>query len=1131
MDAQKVAVIGAGVSGLTAAWLLNRIGKQVTLFEKDEICGGHTLTDDTAGYPVDLGFQVYNLTTYPNFVGLLEELGVDTEQSDMSFALSAGKLEWGSDGVDAIFAQRRNLLSLSFWVMLCDVIRFGRQAPAVLKPEVADTYAQMTLGEYLAKHRYSESFRDNYVLPMCAAVWSVPNAQVLAFPVVMLVRFWLNHHLLDLVQRPVWRVVKDRSRSYVHKILQALPDVRTGVPVVSVKLCSGGRGPVCVTTADGQTADFDAVVLATHSDVSLALLGDESPEGVRPLLAAIPYNSNDVYLHTDDTLMPVNRKTWSSWNFIGSAPSATSAVCVTYWINRLQRLPAGAPPTFVTLNPARPPAPDKVLRRLALAHPVFSFASYKAQADLAAVQGRGGVYYAGAWCGYGFHEDGVRAGMAAAQALGAPTPWRAISTSPKIPIVDRFFMSLFNKFARVAVTRGHLRIILPSGEELSYGAADSIEPEVPEGEAWRRRPQLRATIRLLDCAFFRKVVMRHDTGMGESYMDGDFKVDNLGALMAIATANAGGIESRRGLLGPLNWVGDKLLLAAHLARPNTLQGSRRNIEEHYDAGNDMYKLFLDRTMTYSGAIYKQGDDLETAQLNKLDALIARAGLQASDHVLEIGCGWGSLAIRAAAITGCRVTGLTLSKEQLSEASQRVARAGLADKITLLLCDYRDCPGAGSFDKVLSCEMIEAVGHEHLPSYFSTISRMLKPAGTAVIQVITEPEERYEAYCRSSDFIRAHIFPGGHLPSMGAMVEAARGSGLQVQGCKDIGLDYALTLRAWRAAWEAEQARVLSLGYSLRFWRKYRFYFALCEAAFEAKFIHNYHVTWVKGPVTATLDTTSAPHPRADRSQSDPILQVLLAVYFFLAGVLVSRSPLLWIMPLASAACAALTFAVSTTLHRFSATYRRLPRDGRSWWSTDIVHVLYSGCMFVVAAGYVISQPSALDIHWVAPPGPASRLPTALICVAAGFFGFQLWTLVHHRLYRHAYPMLIHFTILLGLFASTAYKNSGAPLLATTLLSEISSVFFVLGKLQNLAGMAHASRLRRAVRTGQLVTIPLTRVIPHAVFLASVLYHPGAFSSQFYYYVTLCASVYINISNARALLLVVLTPQQHKQHAA
>jgi cyclopropane fatty-acyl-phospholipid synthase-like methyltransferase len=523
---------------------------------------------------------------------------------------------------------------------------------------------------------------------------------------------------------------------------------------------------------------------------------------------------------------------------------------------------------FVTLNPVHAPQPTTVLRKMVLSHPIFGEASTEAQRRIASLQGRHGVYLCGAWCGYGFHEDGIRSAVAVLEAMQCPLPWTPSPVcSPKIGVIDTIAIKLFDKFARKAVAVGRLRLILPNGEELVYGTP--APPTGGEAEAWRDRPPLNATVRIYDVSFFRKIITRHDTGLGESYMDGDFEVieglsgsGDLGSLMAVITANAHSLEANRGIMGVFNMIGDTLLTWAHARRSNTAAGSRRNIEEHYDAGNLMYKAFLDETMTYSCGIWRndaggggnRGEctdtkvvpSLQEAQLNKLDALIRKADIREGHKVLEIGCGWGSFAMRAASTTGCHVVGLTLSREQLAEATQRVKDAGLEDKVTLLYCDYRDTPDLGSYDRVVSCEMIEAVGHEHLPAYFATIGAALKPGGKCAIQVIAAPDYRYDEYCGSSDFIREHIFPGGHLPSMGACVEAARGTGLSVHGSDDIGEDYAVTLRKWRQAWEAKKDYIISkLGYSERFWKKYRFYFVYCEAGFDAKYIHTFQVTWIK----------------------------------------------------------------------------------------------------------------------------------------------------------------------------------------------------------------------------------------------------------------------------------------------
>lgn len=1037
----------------------------------------------------------------------------------MSFALSVddGAVEWSSY---RLFAQRKNLLSPAFFSMVFDVLRFGKQAPKVLEPSVVDAYNQMTLAEYLKKERYSDSFISWYLLPMCAAVWSVPNEQVLTFPITMLVRFWVNHHLLDITQRPRWRVVKDRSQQYVKKVVEELPDVRTGCGVFSVKRSSELGGPVTVTLESGVVLQYDAVVLATHSDVSLALLGESATPEDRSVLGAIPYNENDVYLHTDASLMPKDRTVWASWNFLGSSTpaAATAPVCVSYWVNKLQRLPADAPDLFVTLNPLHPPAADKVFRRLKLSHPVFSFSTPAAQQQLAKLQGQGGVHFAGAWCGYGFHEDGLRAAVGVAEALGAPRPWQLVSPSPKVGLLDALVMRLFRAFLGRAIKRGYMRFILPSGEEWEFGSRDNVATQYPASELWRGQPQvLSCTLRIHSTQFFWRILMRHDTGMGEGYMYGDYEVDDLGAYLALLVANAPHFQQSRGLLGPLNWLGDRLLHLAHLARPNTIEGSRKNIEEHYDAGNAMYKLFLDQSMTYSAAIHHPGESLYQAQMNKLDAIIQQADITAADHVLEIGCGWGSFAIRAASTTGCRVTGVTVSKQQLEEALVRVKAAGLSDKVTLIFCDYRDLPGTGTYDKVVSIEMIEAVGEAHLKTYFATIGRALKPGGRAVVQAISLPDDRYEVYCKCSDFIREHIFPGGHLLSMGAMVEAARGTGLQVAGVRDIATDYAVTLRCWREAWEQRRADILQLGYNEVFWRKFQFYFVYCEAAFDVTYIHNFQVTWVKDARLAhhasLSDAAAASVAAAGHAlqaglanvggrvmhelPADPVLLALLIIYFFLTGMMVALRPLMVLLPFTSLVCALAGHLTHHLSVMMVPGYHRMTHHKQTLWRTNCVNLIFSTAASLVALLFVTHHPeAALQLPTIlTPAGQCASLPLASVTAtaAAGFFAYQLWSLVRNRLFTGhlGFESLIEYTSLLVMYGVAASKEVALPALTVLLLGEACSAVMALDNLQALADVPPSSPRRQLLLALHPAALLLLRCLPQLALALALALAPLA----------------------------------------
>ncbi len=421
----KVAIVGSGISGLGCAHALmgeRSHGVQVTLFESEDRPGGHTNSVDVRldgiEHPVDTGFLVFNERTYPNLIRLFDELEVPTAKSDMSFAVSvpAGRggrrLEWAGTDLNSVFAQRRNLASPRFLAMVADILRFNRQATRIARGDEAA--AEQTLGEFLDRHRYGENFRRWYLLPMAAAIWSCPMRTMLAYPLAMFLRFCDNHGLLQVNARPQWFTVAGGARQYVRRILSRLPDVRLGSPVLEVAR-NDAAGKVNVRTALGVEA-FDQVVLACHSDQSAALLTDADSDE-RRLLADVRYQPNRAVLHTDSRLMPRLRSVWSSWNYISDG-GAEPDVFVTYLLNKLQPLPFRTP-VFVSLNPLAEPEPSRVIAEFAYAHPIFDAAAAAAQRRLPDVQGRRRVWLAGAWTGYGFHEDGLKSGLAVAAGIAA----------------------------------------------------------------------------------------------------------------------------------------------------------------------------------------------------------------------------------------------------------------------------------------------------------------------------------------------------------------------------------------------------------------------------------------------------------------------------------------------------------------------------------------------------------------------------------------------------------------------------------------------------------------------------------------------------------------------------------------
>ncbi|ONK79558.1 uncharacterized protein A4U43_C01F7600 [Asparagus officinalis] len=790
----RVAVVGAGISGLVAAYELADAGVNVVLYEEEDHLGGHAKTVAVDGVDVDLGFMVFNRVTYPNMMEFFETLGIEMEISDMSFSVSLdeGKgCEWGSrNGLSGLFAQKRNAINPYFWQMIREIVKFKADVLKYLEDHEnnPDLGRGETLEQFIKSHGYSQLFQTAYLVPICASIWSCSSEGVMRFSAFSVLSFCRNHHLLQLFGRPQWLTVKGRSHHYVNKVREELEN----------RDCH----------------------IKTGCAVQLRI---------------------DIYLHRDTKMMPQNPAAWSAWNFLGTT---NSGVCLSYWLNVLQNLGPTEPPFLVTLNP--PCTPQHTELKWRTSHPVPSVAASKASLELEKIQGKRGIWFCGAYQGYGFHEDGLKAGRVAAHGVLGKEYNPLKNPTHMVP-------SLMETGARLIVTRFLERYI-------STGCLTLLE----EGgtifvfEGINTKSHMKSVLKVHTPLFYWKIATQADLGLADAYINGYFslvdKQEGLLDLLLILICNRDLTNPSSKSLNKRGWWTPLFLTAGvssaryfyhHVSRQNSLTQARRNISRHYDLSNEFFSLFLDETMTYSCAIFKmENEDLKVAQLRKLSLLIDKARIESKHEILEIGCGWGSLAIEVVKRTGCKYTGITLSAEQLKLAKRRVKDAGLEDKITFLLCDYRQLPSFHKYDRIISCEMLEAVGHEYMEEFFGRCESILAEDGLFVLQFISIPDERYDEYRRSSDFIKEYIFPGGCLPSLSRVTSAmAASSRFCVEHVENMGIHYYQTLRCWRDNFMAKKSEIFALGFDEKFLRTWEYYFIYCAAGFKSLTLGNYQIVF------------------------------------------------------------------------------------------------------------------------------------------------------------------------------------------------------------------------------------------------------------------------------------------------
>ncbi|KAL3690419.1 hypothetical protein R1sor_016728 [Riccia sorocarpa] len=632
---------------------------------------------------------------------------------------------------------------------------------------------------------------------------------------------------------PQWITVKGHSKTYVSKVVDELrgrgAEIRIKTAVTHVESLDDGR--VRVEDEHGGIDVFDKCVVAAHAPDALEMRGSSATTNEKKVLGAFEYAYTDIYVHRDKNFMPRNSAAWSAWNFLGDI---NNNCCVTYWLNLLQNLGDTGLPYLVTVNPAR--KPEHVVSLWRTSHPIPSPEAADASKRLGSIQGDRGVWYCGDYPGYGFDEDGFKAGLTAAQDILGKKVEVLANVKQMVPSWTEYgarqvVVGVLNKFIRFWKLGGKIFDFI--GTEKECGLKVTIHVQSPQ--------------------FYWKIATRSDLGLADAYIDGDFTIigdkDGLLHLIELLIANLdikrADVQLRkRGWWNPICATAIIGTAMSHLRfklRGNSLTQARRNISQHYDLSNDMFALFLDETMTYSSGIFKSPEEpLIDAQLRKLHILIDKVRIsnnngknRTSYEVLETGFGWGSMAIEVVRRTGCRYTGITLSVEQLNLATARVKDAGLEDRITFKLCDYRELPDKHKYNRIISCEMVENVGHEYLKAYFSKCDYLLAKDGLVVLQASSMSDDRYDEFNDNPGFVEQYIFPGACLPCISALTSAmAAGSKLSVQHLENIGPHYHPTLMCWRDNFLSKTSECKQLGFSDKFIRMWEYYFSYCAAGFK-----------------------------------------------------------------------------------------------------------------------------------------------------------------------------------------------------------------------------------------------------------------------------------------------------------
>ncbi|KAM7263449.1 hypothetical protein ACFE04_001132 [Oxalis oulophora] len=740
----------------------------------------------------------------------------------MSFSVSqeSGKgYEWGThNGFSSIFSQKSNLFNPYFWQMHRELLNFKNDVFRYLEEleNNPDIHRTETLEEFVGSHNYSELFLKAYLLPICRSIW--PSCSTLTLSAFSVLSFLENHHLLQIFGHSEWLTVKQGLRCFINKIKEELEStgchIRARNEIEYILIDNHDHDGSSIICQDGSREMFDGCIFAVHAPEALRLLGKQVTSDEIRILGAFSYIRSKIYLHRDKNLMPQNPTAWSAYNFI---ETSGDKACLTYNLNSIQNIGETSLPFLITLNPDH--TPEHTLLKWETSYHVPSVAASKAAIELDLIQGKRRIWFCGNYQGYGFRKDGLESGMVAAhRMLGKHFDLPRKSIHKVSSLMDTGARLFVIRFLKDFIDTGCLILLEEDGTTLTFqGTKDYCS--------------LKSVLRVHNPLFYWKVVKQSDVGLAKAFMDGDFSFANndegLQNLILIIIFNqqlnssASKMNKKRGWWTPVLFTAmfsSAKYFLSHVLRKNALNQAQKNISQHYDLSNELFAMFMDETMQYSAAIFKTKDeDLKTAQMRKMSVLIEKARIDENHEVLEMGCGWGIFAIEIVKRTGCKYTGINLSEEQLKYAEMKVKEAGLQERIKFLLCDYRQVPKSHKYDRIISCEMLEHVGHEYMDEFFGCCETLLAENGLLVLQFSSITDESYDEYRKSSGFIKEYIFPGGYLPSLSRVT---------------------LTMAA-----NSRLSKIQALGFDEKFIRKWQYYFDYCAAGFKSRTIVNYQMVF------------------------------------------------------------------------------------------------------------------------------------------------------------------------------------------------------------------------------------------------------------------------------------------------